>query len=198
MNWYEFIIELLKAFISWPFVVGVVLIYVFWNYKKPIEDWLRYSPKRGSLAGVGTFESGPIAQEVGKPEITPEGRVTKELLGLLDKSKEEAQYWYKQWWFERTWVVIFRSQIEILEHLSNQKDKPATLNYLFNFYANAARVSPILLNYSYKDYMEFLELSNLVRLEVKGKDLMNPDVVITPLGDEFLIYLKSAGYNKNV
>jgi hypothetical protein len=87
--------------------------------------------------------------------------------------------------FERIYNGIFGSQIGLLNHLNSSFNE--TVDSAKFFYNNAVKVNPDLAKYPYDNYIEFLEIKNLVEI----KD--NKAIQITWLGRDFLKFIVQMG-----
>lgn len=87
--------------------------------------------------------------------------------------------------FERIYYLIFGSQIRLLNHLNSSYNQ--TINMTKFFYDNAVGRNPHLKDYSYEQYLSFLQNEKLV---VIGKD---ETIQITLFGRDFLKYMIDTG-----
>jgi hypothetical protein len=119
-------------------------------------------------------------------------RITSE----RDKLLEAAQRVTKFWWFEKIWNVIYGSQIAILEHLESQPEGSVHwIDLYIRFYQRAVAVIPMPL---FPQYMGFLGyLAQFVAWDTTV-DPQNPPVTLQPLGREFLQYIRTQGYAKEM
>jgi hypothetical protein len=90
----------------------------------------------------------------------------------------------KKIFFEKTYTIIYKSQIQLLWLLTRL---PIKWDDIFkNYYPETMR------NYPYDKYIYFLKNNGLI--ELIPPDAPYPYVSITPLGKEFLEYLKTSNY----
>lgn len=93
--------------------------------------------------------------------------------------------------FERTYNLIFGSQIRLLESLERAGPSGRTYEDVVSGYQSEGVTSIFLSSYPLKDYLGFLEVSGLVRtVDEAGRR----SVEITPMGMGFLGYTRALRY----
>jgi hypothetical protein len=126
------------------------------------------------------------------------GLMSSSLIVQRDTALRTAFDVGQRWKFEKIWNVIYRSQIQILEYLSGSGDGSASWNDLQKrFYDPVTARDPIFALYKFPDYMSFLLRTGLVADSTSGTS-EDPSISIMPLGRNFLAYLVSQGYTKDM
>jgi len=185
----EIILRYLGVFLAWPVIILIlVVIFLKW-FKAPITDFIK------RLVKVEAYGSRAVA-------ISPSEQQKKAKETLQTKSKSDiennfrdnpnlvvAEYsrlfnWYV---FEHVFNIIFGTQIDLLEHLSNKGDKGEKYINLAGFY-NEFVGRAGTTSYQMNDYLGFLIIYKFLIYEGEGSEL---NVKITPYGVDFLSYIKT-------
>ncbi|MGI6278896.1 MAG: hypothetical protein ACOYJ8_03790, partial [Patescibacteria group bacterium] len=116
-------------------------------------------------------------------EIKTQKRIQSKLVELQENTKKNADLNFLLYHFERTYRLIFGSQLEILDLLS--KNKSLSFRFLLMKY----RATNWYPSYPFGSYIGFLVTSGLVVFDMGD----NGSYSITPLGDLFLKYLRDNG-----
>jgi len=105
----------------------------------------------------------------------------------IQKLVEENAGWRTAYHFERTYNLIFGSQIRLLEYLAGRGDAGADLRGVYAFYAGAHFVPE---GYPFQSYMGFLKTQGVVEESPPN------GYRITELGVRFIVYLNESKHNK--
>jgi hypothetical protein len=89
-------------------------------------------------------------------------------------------------WFERTYYMIFGSQIRLLKHL-NETKKPVDMDFVDKFFSGLQQNFPqAFSSWTSEQYLAFMLISSLMEKTEAG-------IGITPEGSEFLIEMTRRG-----
>jgi len=181
----EIILRYLQVFLNWPFIF-IVIIFLF---RKQISEFLMRLTK-GKLANFFTFEAPPLKQEKALKEDkikNPKDRAIEFTRINTEKAFEEYVKTYNAYFFERTFNIIFGSQIDLLEYLANKENKNEKWVNLFTFYYNFM-MKTVPPRVTFDQYLGFLESCKFIKIMIKDNEKI---VEISPYGSDFLFYLKS-------
>jgi len=104
---------------------------------------------------------------------------------IVEKLVEENAGWRTAYHFERTYNLIFGSQLRLLAHLAERADAGVGLPTIYGFYASGFPGGPMD---RFQPYVDFLKVSGLVE-ETPANHFR-----ITALGVRFLQYLGEMKY----
>ncbi len=195
-EWTEFGLGVLRVFLSWPVVVGVLGALLLVRFKEPISDVIRRLSALAFPGGGAQFV--PPTQEPTAPTPTLE-EALRRAAAERDTAMQTAQQTVKWWWFEKIWGLIYRSQVEILEALAAAPGATMRWHDVHRrFYAPVAARMPGFAVYQFPQYMGFLANTARFLTWDVNIDPNNPPVMITPLGREFLDYMVSQAYSKDM
>lgn len=198
------ILQFYKIFISWPVIIFIFSVIFIEKFHQEIADMLNriksISLKTGQIE-IEKQQSSNI--KLSEPEnnigmaTTEAPTVTTNILsepennyGKLFNAYKELSEAYnelnKRFYFEKTYNLIYKSQIRLLLLLDSTLIPLNWESIRINHYPRTMR------NYPFNSYMYFLSNSGLVNLN-PPKD-PNPNVSITKKGKEFLEYLRTNNY----
>lgn len=180
-------LEYLRVLLSWPIIFGALGLYFLNTFHDPIADVLRRFV-RATGYGV-SVEASPSVQlqeirqtNVAKPAEDQLHRYIRDNPGQVVNDFLRT---FNAYWFERSFNLIFGTQIALLEFLLEKRtDGEAYIN-LEHFYQEfTKRVSSPVVQFA--DYVGFLLSANFVRYE--GSPIR---VYITDYGVDFLSYIRT-------
>ncbi|MBU0708807.1 hypothetical protein KJ596_03595 [Patescibacteria group bacterium] len=191
----EMVLSYLEVLLAWPVVCLILgIIFLSW-FKKPISGFFSRMVK-GELYGVGRLEaSTPSAQRKGIRERPQETRppqlqnLTEIEQYIQNNPKAVAQEFFRtlnSYWFERSFNIIYGTQIDLLEHLSTKGDVGEKYVNLVVFYNEFIKRSKLAAT-QMADYLGFMK--DMAFIEYTGSDT-DSSVRITPRGLNFLSYIK--------
>jgi hypothetical protein len=176
----------------WP---GVVVIGFLWFFRHPIAKFLSEVTKLN--IGPASAER-PTPDQANPPGPPPGGHPPESpppAASPPDSAQIEQLRPYVYWWFfEKTFRLIFSTQLEVLRIL-NESPAGADADKLVPFFARhlalreAHGVKPATISFS--DYMGFLIKSGLVSLDPNGT------YQITPLGKSFRQWMIDENLSSN-
>jgi len=185
----EIILRFLQAILSWPIIVlilGIVFVVVF---KGPISDFLRRIVK-GEAYGVRIEASRPSEQkEIAKetPKIESQDQIEQYIINNPKAVVAEYLRLANGYWFERTFNIIYGTQIDLIEYLATKGtngDKYINLVVFYNEFIKRSGLSSTQMS----DYLGFLLGMRFIEYAGEGSDLI---VKVTPHGVNFLSYIKA-------
>lgn len=165
---------------AWPIFLFVIIII----FKKQISEFLK------RLKTLKIFSMDVEA-------AIPEKQKAEEIKELLP-SKEEIEKWrfekiineyiklFNRYQFERTFNIIFGTQIDLLEHLLIKGTSGERYIELRYFYDEFIRRTS-LFSYKMEEYIGFLKIMGYVEYVGEGYKMI---VKITEYGRNFLSYIK--------
>lgn len=201
---------------SWPVVVVVIAALFMYTFREAIANLIRrgFRYERDGHVIDTREEQRPsppdterLASSLGKEPLSAEYESLAEKLAPIEfkylRSKqvppESQRYlWFLYWHYERTWLRIYRSQVELLQALKEESVSVEHVKLSF-FKTHRVRVmeSPdsdarrtILAKSSsdpeayFREYLSFLSAMELISV-----DLGKATVSITPAGRGFLGYM---------
>ena len=199
----EFLLSILKI-VRWPSAFVLVILF----FLKPLGLWIgRWRSLKGGKWGIEAAGSQAGATEAGKPQAS-------DLLKVFDNAlvvqNEEAIWRHLKkveggperervvvrflsaaqlaLSFEKTYNLIWGSQIAALEFLNTVSTAGAEILSLQPFYEEAKAADPMrYATYTFDQWIGFLHWAQLI---VRSEN----HVVVTPAGREFLKYLVSEGH----
>jgi len=185
----EIILRYLEVFLAWPVIISIVVVIFLKWFKAPISDFIKRLVKVEAY-GSRAEAIGPSEQQKGsKKDLPTKSKSEIEMYIRDNPNLVVAEYsrllnWYV---FEHAFNIIYGTQIDLLEHLSNKGDKGESyINLVDFYYKHINRVG----TYSYMmvDYLGFLKEYKFIDVEDEGSEL---SVKITPYGIDFLSYIKT-------
>jgi len=168
--------------LAWPIAI---LIIIYW-LRQEIKDLLRrltnFKAAGVSVDAVPSKQSGEKkykqkSKELAKMVSEKEG-VVKKLLQIQDETKKNKDYYEILYHFEKTYRLIFGSQLNILRILKNGPIADS-------LFQSIHRRTPLADVYSFNNYMNFLLNSYLIK-----KRPADNKYELTLLGFYFLQYLE--------
>jgi hypothetical protein len=184
----DFLISLLQVTI-WP----VLIFFFLRRFHQPVSELITRLSEMALMGGSAKFH--PPAQSVPpKAEVPSKGEVAG-TTAPEDKYLELATQFTLWWWFEKIWSSIYRGQIAILERLLAAPENKAQLNAIVN--TPLKMLNPGLIESQLPQYIEFLERAGFVALDY-STDANNPVVALTDMGRQFLNYMNTQGYTKEM
>lgn len=188
MSLAEIILELFRVFLSWPVMILVLGLIFFCKFKDSISDFLRRVTKVGTPS-VGIEATSPSKQREKAKENPPAKPLDEIETYIKDNPKEAIDNYLRVWngyVFERTFNLIYGTQIGLIEHLSKKGDKGDKYINLINFYNDFVGRSGYA-SVQMAHYLGFLKDSGYITYEGEGSEL---SVKIMPYGIDFLSYIK--------
>lgn len=166
-----------------------VLMAILWKndeyFKTKLETKKLEDSKKSQENNIGNLvpinEITPIFEEYGKKTKDMENKIT----ALTDENEKNKIYLH----YERTYRLIFGSQIRFLEQLKKSKDYKIPLTQAQILY----KLSPVFPNYPEEDYFKFLINYYMVGFENTNGD----NFYLTTLGNGFLDYLTELNIRKD-
>ncbi len=195
-EWADLVIEFLRIVVSWPLVILVLGLIFFHKFRENIADLIKRLAEFGFPGGGAKFTQPPAG---GSPTPSLDD-VRQRVEAERDFATQTALHFGKMWWFEKIWNNIYKSQIEILEALANlpQGGSIRWQDIHDRFYLPVVRAVPGFSAYPFPQYMSFLgNTANFVTWDLTV-DPQNPPVTITTLGREFLTYMATQNYRKEM
>jgi len=184
----EIILQYLQVILGWP-VVALILgvIFLKW-FKEPISDFFR-RVVRGEAYGVRIEASSPSEQRKDikeTPQLQTQDQIEKY---IKDNPKEVIKEYVRLlngYWFERTFNIIYGTQMDLLEYLSIKGTKGENYINLVGFYNEFVKRSG-LSSTQMADYLGFLKDMRFIEFVEEDKAW---NVKITAYGVDFLSYIK--------
>jgi hypothetical protein len=189
MSCTEITLEFFRVFLSWPVMILVLSLIFFFKFKDSISDFLRRITKVGTK-NVGIEATSPSEQSEKIKEslpATPLEELRRRIRENPDLIINDYTNLFNSLLFERAFNVIFGTQIDLLEHLSQKGEKGDMYINLIKFYNEFVRrtVNPVS---RIENYFGFLINLKFIEYIGVGSEL---SVKITPQGVNFLSYLKN-------
>jgi len=185
----EIVLSYIQVLLNWPFL-GACLIFTFiLIFKEQIGDFLSRLI-RGKVGGLSVEANKPLKQEkvIKEGKIkNPKDRAIEYMKNFPEEAFKGYVNTYNAYFFERTFNIIFGSQINLLEHLDNKKDKKEKWINLFTFY-NDFLMKTVPPRVTFDQYLGFLESCKFIKITSRENENI---VEITPYGSNFLSYIKS-------
>jgi len=188
MNVAEIVLQYFKAILSWPVIVLILGAIFFKLFKEPISDFFRRLTKAEAY-GARIEASNPSEQRIETKEAFPSKPENEIEKYIQSKPKEAAKEIIRLWngyIFERTFNIIYGTQIDLLEHLSikgSEGDKYINLVFFYNEFVKRSRPASVQM----ADYLKFLKDTGFIGFVGEGSEL---SVKIMPYGVDFLSYIK--------
>ena len=183
------ILSYLKVLLNWPFL-GACLIFTFiLMFKEQIRDFLSRLV-RGKVGGFFVEATNPLKQEniIEKDNIkNPKDRAIDYMKNCPEEAFKEYVRTYNAFYFERTFNIVFGSQIDLLEYLADKNDKREKDINLYTFY-NSFMIKTIPPRVTFDQYLGFLESCKFIKIIIGENEKI---VEITSYGLNFLSYIKS-------
>jgi len=178
----EIVLQYLQVVLNWP-LFAIISIFLF---KKQISDFLSRLIK-GKVGGLSVEASPPKQEKV----IIENDKKNRGIQIIEDNPKnayEEFLKLYEEYFFERSFNIIYGTQIHLLEHLDKKPDKSEKYNFLFiKFYLKHLGTKPKTKK-PYNQYLDFLEINKFIEIiNVNNEKILK----ITPSGIKFLSYIKT-------
>ena len=184
----KIVLSYLQVLLNWPFL-GACIIFIFIIiFKKRIDDFLSRLVK-GKVGGFSVEATKPLKQEkVIKEEIkNPKDRAIEYMKNRPEEAFKEYVHTYNAYFFERTFNIIFGSQIDLLEYLADKEDKSEKSINLYTFY-NSFLIRTIPPRVTFDQYLDFLESCKFIKIIIKENEKI---VELTSYGLNFLSYIQS-------
>lgn len=191
MNISELIIKLLSRInsldisVTWHFFAFILLLV----YRKQIANLLTRLIK--GKVGSFSFEATPPKQE----KVIIENNNKNPLIQMMKDDPENAYHeilkLYKDYFYERSFNIIYGTQINLLDHLDKKPDKSEKYNFIFiKFYFKHLGKKPKTKK-PYNQYLDFLEINKFIEILNANKTNNEKILKITPSGIKFLSYIKT-------
>ncbi len=192
MEYGKLALEYFRVILSWP-TIFLILGFVFlFRFHAPISDFIRRLV-RGEGPGGIKFTAEP-SRQINEAEETPVKNVDDKTLQENIRSNPQVvldilKKTFNAYWFERHYNLIYGSQIRLLEHLISKSDKGDKYGNLHIFYSQFQELTSNYFSTQYTVYLKFLETALFIEIDRTHGD---SPVKITPLGIDFISYIKSA------
>ena len=180
----EIVLKYIQSLLIWPVVVLIIGIV----YKRTLSDFLKRF-KKAEAYGV-MLEASPVEQQKElnrNPSIIQTETDVEKV--IKDNPKEVIKEFIKLsngYWFEKTFNIIYGSQIALLEHLSTKGNAGEFYINLVPYYNMYVLRSGLPSN-QMAEYLNFLKNAKYVEYVGENADLR---LRITPLGVDFLSYIQ--------
>ncbi len=185
----EIVLSYIQVLLNWPFL-GACLIFTFIIiFKKRIDDFLSRLVK-GKVGGFSVEATKPLKQEnvIKEDKIkNPKDRAIEYMKNCPEGAFKEYVHTYNAYFFERTFNIIFGSQIDLLEYLADKEDKSEKYINLYTFY-NSFMKKTIPPRVTFDQYLDFLENGKFTKIIIEENEKI---VEITSYGLNFLSYIQS-------
>jgi hypothetical protein len=173
--------------ILWPFlgVTGTVSLFL-WLFRVQIREVI-LRINRIDLPGGSGISTTPVQQETEPPPSPPEGEPPPpDEPPPTVAARDELLRWYTfNYFYERTYRIIFGSQIALLHYLNSQGQSGAEEPSLFvfhTFHLQQARAVNVGYTNTWQSFVGFLRGANLV-------SQVGQLYFITDLGRSFLQWI---------
>lgn len=185
----EIVLSYIQVLLNWPFL-GACLIFIFIIiFKKRIDDFLGRLVK-GKIGAV-SLEALPAKQEKSLKGNKIEGPKEKAIQFILNEPEKALNEYLRinnLYKFEKGFINIFGTQINLLEYLTSKADEGEKLVNLYKFYDDFTKKA-ISYTQSFNQYLAFLE--NWKFIQIVTREDNEKIVKITSHGLEFLSYIMS-------
>ena len=185
----EIVLSYIQVLLNWPFL-GACLIFTFiLIFKKQIGDFLSRLVI-GKVGGIFVRATEPLKQEKVIKEdkiINPKDRAIEYMKKYPEEAFKEYVNTYNAYFFERTFNIIFGSQIDLLEYLADKEDKSEKSINLYTFY-NSFVIRTIPPRVTFDQYLDFLESCKFIKIIIRENEKI---VETTSYGLNFLSYIQS-------
>ncbi len=182
MNIAEMVLRYIDVFLSWPMTVLFVSLIFIFKFQGSISGFLGRLT-HGEAYGFRVAAASPSEQTRAIERATSEQynqQSTQDNQQLL----AAYQRLLKLFMFEKSYNIIYGSQIFLLEHLESRGDVGEKYINLVGFFERFKQQSNSHAA-MFDEYLSFLKTSTLIELK-------DGDVKITPLGVDFLSYLRAS------
>ncbi|MBU4483163.1 MAG: hypothetical protein KKG62_03560 [Actinobacteria bacterium] len=181
----EIILQCLRVVLNWP-LVAIIPIFLF---KKQISDFLSRLI-RGKIGNL-SVEATPPKQE----KVIIENNNKNPLIQMMKDDPENAYHeilkLYEDYFYERSFNIIYGTQINLLDHLDKKPDKSEKYNFIFiKFYFKHLGRKPKTKK-PYNQYLDFLEINKFIEILNANKTNNEKILKITPSGIKYLSYIKT-------
>ncbi len=189
MSTAEITLEFFRVFLSWPIMILVLGLIFFCMFKESISDFLRRITKVGTqIVGIEATSPSEQSEKVKEsPPATPIEELRRRIRENPDLIIKDYTNLFNSLLFERAFVIIYGTQINLLEHLSQKGEKGDMYINLIKFYNEFVKQT-VTPRSSIEDYFGFLMNLNFIEYIGVGSKL---SVKITPQGVNFLSYVKN-------
>ena len=181
----EIILQCLRVVLNWPLVV-IISIFLF---RKQISDFLSRLI-RGKIGNL-FVEATPPKQE----KVIIENNNKNPLIKMMKDDPEGAYHeilkLYEDYFYERSFNIIYGTQIDLLEHLNKKPDKSEKYNFIFTKYYLKHLGTKLKPKKPYNQYLDFLEINKFIEILNVDKGYSERILKITPSGIKFLFYIKN-------
>jgi hypothetical protein len=214
---YELGLKVAQLVYSWPVVTGVCIVVFLMTFRNPLSTLIcgQWRIKAGSVE----FESqrvllqtnlDPRKGEIGWEEwgieiakkLSPVEHMVLTELG--QKQKQAFDHVVRRWWFEKTWGIIYGTQVVLLEHISKSETGAVGTTVIFNLFdahvglltstwpdrAEVLKTDEQKQTYL-RQWLGFLESSYLIEVNASG-------AARTELTGPFMDYLREQGYTRQM
>jgi len=185
----EIILRYFEVFLKWPVIILIVAIIFFSLFKEPISDFLRRIIKAEAY-GARLEASNPSEQHIETKKSfssKPENEIEEFIRSKPKEAVKEIIRLWNGYIFERTFNVIYGTQIDLLEHLSDKGsngEKYVNLAVFYKEFITRAKFAVVQM----ADYLGYLKNSGFVEFVGEGSEM---SVKIMPYGIDFLSYIKT-------
>lgn len=195
-NLFIIIAEFLKA-VVWPLVVLIFLIY----NRKELKSFIgRVNMVKFPFGTFASDEDQKLSQQKEDTNDKEVDDIVSRLKGEYESRmnqteaasnelRNEVESLKMQLDFERVYVIIFGSQLQLLSRLMNGPFVRKTLDQYYGFVKN---MYPVFSSWDLDSYLSFL-----LRKELVSWDFQTGELKITQKGEVFLNYINKLGYVLN-
>ena len=182
------VLQYLKIVFSWPVITFILFICFFVLFKDPISDFIHRLIK-GEIGNVKLQATSPADQKKEAEEFPPIQPKNELELYVKNNPREAIETIIKisrNFRFEKTFNIIYGTQINLLTHLSTKGDSgDRYINLAFYYHDYISRSK--FYSAKIEDYFGFLEAMQMIEFFGEGN---NVSIRITPEGINFLSYIK--------
>ena len=187
------ILNYVQALVSWPGITLVLGLVAMYQFHDAVLSFLKRRDVKVEAYGWSLTAANPTEQrqEVKDFKENPEFKSNTDLEKYIRENPQEVIREYLRafngYRFQRAYNLIFGSQMNLLEYLSSKGAEGEKYVNLLPFYNKFVSLSN-LQSAQFADYLGFLKDSLFIEYIGESSDL---SVQITPLGVDFLTYIKS-------
>lgn len=186
---WELVLRYVQILFSWPVIYLVLGLVAIRYFHEPLSDFLRRIVK-GEAYGVRVEAATPSEQRKELQEVRKVQSNDTIDEYIRNNPKEVIREYLRMangYRFEKTFNLIYGTQLDLLEYLSTKGTDGDSYTNLLSFYNEFVKRSG-LASTQYADYLGFLKDSLFI--EYFGREGTDLRVHITALGVDFLSYIK--------
>lgn len=177
----DYTIKILQILLSWPVIIGLIALYILKVYGKEITTIL-------SQMQIKALRTAGIEVEfIQKAQTQIVTSASERTLAVATPPTPQD----KDVLFDAIWKIIFKGQIQILEYL--EQHGATKKSNLVETFKNISTFLSLIgkTDFTYDTFIMYLTGQGLILTNINPEDQTNPILDITPLGKEFLSYLRT-------